>query len=84
MDNQQRKKQRNKWLALINIPIQMGVIVFLFAYFGRFLDEKYGNPHRLFVKILTIIGVALAFYNINRQLKEINKSDNEQYEFNKI
>jgi F0F1-type ATP synthase assembly protein I len=55
----------------------MGVIVFLFAYFGRFLDEKYGNPHRLFVKILTIIGVALAFYNINRQLKEINKSDNE-------
>jgi F0F1-type ATP synthase assembly protein I len=77
MDNPQKKKARNKWLALINIPIQMGVIIFLFAYLGRWLDEKYVNPHRIYVKILTMVGVALAFYNINRQLKEINKSDNE-------
>ncbi|MGL2962679.1 AtpZ/AtpI family protein [Flavobacterium sp. RSB2_4_14] len=77
MNNPQKKKQRNKWLTLINIPIQMGVIVFLFAYFGRWLDEKYSNPHRLYVKTLTLLGVAIAFYNINRQLKEINKSDNE-------
>jgi hypothetical protein len=43
MDNQQKKKQRNKWLTLINIPIQMGIIVFLFSYLGRWLDEKYTN-----------------------------------------
>ena len=74
-DNQDPKKRtNNKWLALINIPIQMGVIIFLFAYFGNWLDEKYPNPHNLFVKILTLLGVAIAFYNINRQLKEINKS----------
>jgi F0F1-type ATP synthase assembly protein I len=69
-----KKRTNNKWLALINIPIQMGVIIFLFAYFGNWLDEKYPNPHNLFVKILTLLGVAIAFYNINRQLKEINKS----------
>jgi hypothetical protein len=77
MDNPQKKKARNKWLALINIPVQMGVIVFLFAYLGRWLDEKYSNPHRIYVKILTMVGVAIAFYNLNRQLKEINKSDNQ-------
>ncbi|MFN3752824.1 AtpZ/AtpI family protein [Flavobacterium sp.] len=77
MDNQPKKKARNKWLTLINIPIQMGVIVFLFAYLGRWLDEKYANPHNLYVKILTLVGVAIAFYNLNRQLKEINKSDNQ-------
>ena len=77
MDNPQKKKARNKWFALINIPIQMGVIIFLFAYLGRWLDEKYPNPHTLYVKILTLTGVAIAFYNLNRQLKEINKSDNE-------
>ena len=71
----QQKETRNKWLALINIPIQMGVIVFLFAYLGKWLDEKYTNPHRLFVKGLTLVGIAIAFYNINRQLKEINKSE---------
>ena len=74
-DNPNPKKgANNKWLALINIPIQMGAIIFLFAYFGNWLDEKYPNTHNVFVKILTLVGVAIAFYNINRQLKDINKS----------
>ena len=75
--NKNPKKQSNKWLALINIPIQMGVIVFAFAYGGKWLDEKYHNTQHLYVKILTLAGVALAFYNINRQLKDINKSSEE-------
>jgi hypothetical protein len=75
MDQPKKNKAPNKWLALMNIPIQMGVIVFLFAWLGRWLDEKYNNPHHLFVKILTLLGVAIAFYNLNRQLKDINKSD---------
>jgi F0F1-type ATP synthase assembly protein I len=69
-----KKKNNNKWLALINIPIQMGVIIFLFSYFGNWLDQKYTNLHNVFVKILTLLGVAIAFYNINRQLKDINKT----------
>ncbi len=77
-DNQNPKKRtNNKWLALINIPIQMGVIVFAFSYLGNWLDAKYPNPHRIYVKVLTLVGVAIAFYNINRQLKEINKSSEE-------
>ncbi|HMI06697.1 MAG TPA: AtpZ/AtpI family protein [Flavobacterium sp.] len=71
----QNKRIRNKWLAFINIPIQMGVIVFVFAYGGKWLDSHYPNPHNLYVKILTLVGVAIAFYNLNRQLREINKID---------
>lgn len=75
MDNQKPNKQNNnKWLALINIPIQMGAIIFLFSYFGSWLDEKYPNSHQIFVKIVTVLGVAIAFYNINRQLKDINNN----------
>jgi uncharacterized membrane protein len=73
-DKKKPKKQLNKWLAFINIPIQMGVIIFLFSSLGNWLDEKYTNPHHVFVKILTLVGVAIAFYNINRQLKDINES----------
>ena len=74
MSNKDPKKQNNiKWLALINIPIQMGIIVFLFSYLGSSLDEKYPNPNKIYVKILVLVGVAIAFYNINRQLKDINK-----------
>lgn len=75
MESPQKKKQRNKWLALINIPIQMGVIVFLFAQLGQWLDHKFLNKNNIYIKISTMVGVALAFYNIARQLKEINKSD---------
>ena len=72
------KRNSNKWLALINIPIQMGAIVFVFAWGGKWLDTNYPNPHNLYVKILTLVGVAIAFYNLNRQLKEINKMDDRK------
>lgn len=75
MNHPQKKKQHNKWLALINIPIQMGLIIFLFASLGNWLDEKHPNPNNWFVKGFVLLGVAIAFYNINRQLKEINKND---------
>ncbi len=71
----QKKKQRNKWLSLINIPIQMGIIIYLFSLLGNWLDRKYFNEHRFFIKALTLLGVAIAFYNLNRQLKNINSSE---------
>jgi len=74
MDNQNPKKNNNKWLALINIPIQMGAIIYMFSYLGNWLDEKYENSNNVYVKVLTLVGVAIAFYNINRQLKDINNS----------
>lgn len=74
MDKKPNKRQASKWLALINIPIQMGVIIFLFAYLGNWLDENYPNPRVYFNKILVMVGVALALYNVIRQVNEINKS----------
>lgn len=74
-DQQKNKQRRNKWIAFINIPIQMGVIVFLFSQLGHWLDGKYNNKHNIYLKISTLVGVAIAFYNIARQLKEINKSE---------
>ncbi len=71
--NNNQKQKRNKWLAFINIPVQMGVIIFLFSVLGNWLDEKFINKHTIYVKICTLVGVAIAFYNLNQQLKEINK-----------
>lgn len=74
-DNKNPKKPiNNRWLAFINIPIQMGAIIFLFSYLGQWLDSNYPNSYNVYVKILTLLGVAIAFYNLNRQLKDINKS----------
>ena len=75
MDSNQSKKKRNKWSSLINIPIQMGVLIYVFSWIGNWLDIKYINSNNWFVKAFTILGVLLAFYNLNRQLKEINSQN---------
>ncbi len=74
MDKKPNKKQASKWLALINIPIQMGVIIFVFSLIGNWLDENYPSPKVYYNKILVMIGVGLALYNVIRQVNEINKT----------
>ncbi len=74
-NNNEQKKNANKWLALINIPIQMGVIIFLFAYLGNWLDENHPSQKIYYVKILVVLGVFLALYNVYRQVNEINKKE---------
>lgn len=74
MEKEPDKKQRNKWIALINIPIQMGVIIFLFSYLGTWLDENHPSPKVYYNKILVMVGVGLALYNVIRQVNEINKT----------
>ena len=44
MDNKTPNKNNfNKWLVFMGIPFQMGIVIFLFTYFGIWLDEKYSN-----------------------------------------
>lgn len=74
MQNKPNKKPFNKWLALINIPIQMGIIIFLFSYLGNWLDDTYPSERVYYQKILVLVGVFLALYNVFRQVNEINKS----------
>ena len=75
MEKKPQKTKVSKWIALINIPIQMGVIIFLFAYLGDWLDENHPSPKVYYNKILVMVGVVLALYNVIRQVNEIGKSD---------
>jgi hypothetical protein len=75
MNPEPKKKPLNKWLQLINIPIQMGIVIFLFAYLGQWLDEHYKNVHNPNTKIFTLMGVFLALYNVIRQVNQLNKEE---------
>jgi F0F1-type ATP synthase assembly protein I len=75
MDSKDNKKQTNKWLVFMNIPFQMGLIIFVFSYFGKCMDEQYGNADKTYTKIVTLIGVFLALYNVIRQVNQLNKND---------
>ena len=52
----------------------MGVIIFAFAYLGDWLDENHPSSKVYYSKILVMVGVALALYNVYRQVNEINKT----------
>lgn len=67
------KNNRNKWIGLINIPLQMAIIIFLFAWLGSWLDDKYGNTKNTNVIIFTLLGVFIALYNVIRQVNQLNK-----------
>lgn len=67
------EKKPNKWIALINIPVQMGVIIFGFTWLGSWLDEKYPNEKNWYTMGFVIVGVSIALYNVYRQVQELNK-----------
>jgi uncharacterized membrane protein YfcA len=69
------KKQPNRWIALLNIPLQMGIIIFLFSLLGQWLDNKYPNSNQWYTKGVTVFGVFVALYNVYRQVQEIDKHD---------
>ena len=69
-----KKKQTNKWLALITIPFQMGLVIFGFSYLGTWLDETNNNKEETNFKIFTLIGVFIAIYHVISQVNQINKN----------
>ncbi|MEO8234815.1 MAG: AtpZ/AtpI family protein [Flavobacterium sp.] len=72
-NNKQDNKNNIKWLSLINIPIQMGAIIYLFYRLGFWLDKNYTNDKISYYKVITLIGVFLALYNVYRQVNEMDK-----------
>lgn len=73
MEKEPNKNQNNKWIAFINIPFQMGIIIFCFSWFGVWLDEKYSNGGSVWTIVLSLLSVFLALYNVIRQVKNLNK-----------
>lgn len=68
------QKSNNKFLALIGISAQMGVTIFLGAYSGKLLDEKYPHEKKWFTMALTILSVIIALYFVVKQLNKINNA----------
>ena len=66
------KNTPNKWVVFMNIPFQMGIIIFAFTYLGMWLDEKYTDSS-IFTIVLSLLSVFIALFNVIRQVKNMNK-----------
>ncbi|WP_291282837.1 AtpZ/AtpI family protein [Flavobacterium sp.] len=69
------KKQSNKWLVFMNIPFQMGLIIFLGVVLGQWLDEKFKIEGSVLTIVFSLLAVFVALYNVIRQ---VNKMSNDK------
>ena len=60
-------------IKLSGLGIQIGVIVYIFIYFGKWIDLYLNNNTKTFVAIGAITGVALSLYVVLKQLEKIHK-----------
>ena len=61
------------FIKLSGLGIQIGVIVYIFIYFGKWIDLYLNNNTKIFVAIGAITGVAVSLYVVLKQLEKIHK-----------
>jgi hypothetical protein len=67
----------NRYLELMGIAAQMGITIFLGAYAGKWLDEKYPSEKRWYTIICTLSAVGLALYMVLKQVNKLNEDDKQ-------
>ena len=69
------KKEKNPFrqaAILSGIAVEMGVIIYLAAQAGIWLDTHYQTEKRLFTAVCTILGVGISLWVVLSQLKRLN------------
>lgn len=70
-DSQKPKKQLKNAAILMGIGIQMGVTIYLFVLLGKWLDTNYNSGEKLYLIIMTLLGVAISLYAVLKQINRI-------------
>lgn len=55
----------------MGIGIQMGVTIYLFVLLGKWLDTNYNSGEKLYLIIMTLLGVAISLYAVLKQINRI-------------
>ncbi len=72
MPEPKKKNKARYWLSLTGIAAQMGVIIYLGAWFGQWLDEKNESESNTNTVFFTLLAVAVAMYLVVKQTKKLN------------
>ena len=70
-DQDQKKPLRNVAI-LSGVAVQMGVTIYLFVMLGKWLDSKYNGGEKLYIIIMTLLGVGISLYVVLKQVNRIN------------
>ncbi|NNF18248.1 MAG: AtpZ/AtpI family protein [Flavobacteriaceae bacterium] len=68
----EKKNSTLRNVALLSgIAAEMGIIIYLGAKGGKWLDAHYENEKKIFTLIGTLLGLGLALWVVLRQIKKI-------------
>jgi len=67
------KKQLNKYLQLTSAGLQMGISIYLGAYFGKKLDAKYQFEKPVFTIGFILIAFLFSMYSLLQKLKRLDQ-----------
>ena len=70
-ENRKPGKQLKNVAVLSGIAFQMGITIYLFVMLGKWLDSKFNDGEKLFIIITTLLGVAISFYVVLKQVNRI-------------
>jgi len=72
-----KKKPLNRYLILTSIPFQIGITIYLGAYFGELFDSKYIFEKPWGTILGVLLALVIAMYSVIQQLNKLNKQDEE-------
>lgn len=75
MTNPDKKKQLNKYFQLTSIAFQMGITIYLGAYFGKKLDAYFMTEKKYFTIALVLLALIISIWSVLAQLKNINEKN---------
>ncbi|MDO5975313.1 AtpZ/AtpI family protein [Flavivirga jejuensis] len=55
----------------MGIGLQMGITIYLFVLLGKWLDSNYNDGEKLYIIIMTLLGVAISLYAVLKQVNRI-------------
>ena len=70
--NQKLKKRRSTLAAFALISFEMGITIFIFSRIGKWIDSYY-NIEKTLILIMSLVGFAIAFFVVYKQLKKLDK-----------
>lgn len=69
---EEKKSQLKNWAVFSGIAFQMGATIFLCAWIGKKLDERYPSEKNWFTMGFVLFGLVVSVYVVLKQLKRYN------------
>lgn len=73
-----KERKQPRFLIFTGLALQMGVLVYFGAYFGKYLDQMYLEDQRWFTILFTLIAIIISFYFLIKKVNQINNDEDSK------